>query len=203
MRLRDPWAAALGVCAALLTATTAAAQWPATLGIYDDAALSQDSGTMDGPLKEIYLGLSFDPADRYPGMTGLEFSIAGLEPFVLVSVEWMPPPVVALGTLAAPADTLAGTGGIAIAWATCLEADRVIAKLVLAASVPPQNHTLQVRRRYPPSNPLLAYALAWTCDMPCFGCHYRLTGPAYVLNPLIAVEPRTWGAIKRLYAPGG
>jgi len=200
MRFPARLTAGPGLIAVLLAAAPAGAQWTATLGIYDDAAMSADHGVMDGLVKEVFVGLRFGPTDPYPGMTGLEFSIAGLEPFFVLSVDWLQAPVVTFGTVAAPADTLAGTGGVTVAWPTCLEGDRVVAKLVLAAGTPPQNHALQVRRRYPPTNPLWHSAVAMTCDLPCFGCHYRLDGPPYVLNPLIGVEPHTWGAVKRLYA---
>lgn len=201
MRRMAPFAVALLALAgstALSVPPPASAQWTATLGIYDDPGMSRDHGTMDGPFKEVFVGIRFDvpPGD----ITGLEFSVAGLEPFVYVMLDWMQPaPTVVLGTIATPADTLNGRGGLNAAWSTCQVGDRVVLKLVLFAVTPPQNHVLQVRRRYPPSNPQWSYPLAVTCDVPCYGCHYRLRGPVYWLNPTVGVEPRTWGGIKRLY----
>jgi hypothetical protein len=73
---------AVACLATPLAPAPARAQWTGTLGIYDDAAMSLDHGIMDGHVKEVFIGLRYDAPNAGDGMTGLEFSVAGLEPFV-------------------------------------------------------------------------------------------------------------------------
>lgn len=190
-------AAALIAGAVGMAPALTAAQGTGTLAIYDDPAMTLDHGAMEGPTKVVYLGVHLDPpAD---GFSGLEFSIAGLEVFDAVIPTWLSDPAAVLGSLAAPVDTINGTGGIQVAWPACRPTDTIVAQLLLVAISPPQEAALVIQRRYPPSNPQLSYPWGPTCDAPCFGCHWRFTGGTYTLNPVVAVEPTGWGAIKNLY----
>ena len=183
--------------AIVLAARSAAAQWPGTLGIFDDQAMTVTHGTMEGTSKEVYLGIRLDPPGD--GFTGIECSIAGLEQFLYYAADWQNGPGVVVGSLAAPVDTIAGTGGINVAWPTCQMGERVVMRLLLVAAAPPQDAVLEVRRRYPPSSNQFTYPYATTCDQPCFGCHWKLRGGTYTLNPTIGVDASSWSAIKSLY----
>jgi len=175
------------------------AQEAALLGIYDDPAMTQTHGIMDGTSKVLWLGVRFLGPVPGDGFTGAEFSIAGLQPFSLYTVEFLGDPSVVLGTVAAPADTLNGMGGLSVAWPRCLPDETLLARLTLHAPVPPQNQTLTVRRRYPPSSPLWPVPRLWSCDAPCFGCSIHVVPGTYVLNPLVGSESATWSAVRHLF----
>jgi hypothetical protein len=181
---------------AALAGPCGAATELAVFGIYDDEAMTQSIGSMEGSYKVVYAGVRAleEPLE----FTGLEFSIAGLEAFDAVLVDWPSAPSVVVGTIAAPADTTTGTGGVDAAWPTCQVGDRLILRLQLLAATPPQHQALQVRRHYPP-NPYMPYVWGATCDDPCFGCHVRFVTPEYVLNPVVGIEAGGWGAVKGLY----
>ena len=87
------------------------------LGLFDDIELTQPFVEGSGASKDIYLGIKL--ADGFVGFTGVEFSIQGLEDFI-VSHEVLQDPIIALGTPLAPLDSLFGTGGMNIAWADCV-----------------------------------------------------------------------------------
>ncbi len=128
------------------------AAWPcraqeAVLGIYDDSAMTQTHGVMDGPSKELWLGVGAMNPPPFDGFTGAEFSIDGLQDFSLYTVEFLGEPNLVLGTLAAPADTSTGSGGINVAWPRCVPSETLIAHLTLYAATPPENQVLTVRRR--------------------------------------------------------
>jgi hypothetical protein len=188
----------LGV-ALCATAARAQVRYAGTIGIFDDLNMTRTSGVMDGMSKELFIGVVTDPPLETE-YTGFQFSISGLQPFVHV-VEVIGTPTVVLGDIAAPLDTLTGTGGIAIAWPTCMT-ESVFLKLRLFAASPPENHVLRVHKLFPPSNPYFPFPQGSTCDVPCL-CPRAYRGGSYVLNPNVAVEPGTWSAIKRLYAPTG
>lgn len=181
---------------AAFVAPSGAATGLAVFGIYDDEAMTQRIGSMEGSYKVVFAGVRAleEPLE----FTGLEFSIAGLEAFDAVLVDWPSAPNVVVGTIAAPADTTTGTGGVNAAWPTCQVGDRLVLRLQLLAATPPQHQVLQVRRRYPATFPY-TYAYGVICDDPCFGCHVRFVTPEYVLNPIVGVEAWGWGAVKGLY----
>jgi hypothetical protein len=197
-RFRTRAAVALVAGAVGMAPALAAAQGTGTLAICDDPGMTLTQGAMEGPSKEVYLGVRLDhpPTD---GFAGLEFSIAGVEQFDAVIPTWLNDPAAVIGSLAAPVDTVNGTGGIQVAWPVCQSDDVVVARLLLVALSPPQDAALVIKRRYPPSNLYYDYPWGGTCDAPCFGCHWRFTGGTYTLNPSVAVRPMGWGAIKSLY----
>jgi hypothetical protein len=197
--LRAPHFAARIVVLFLASAMSARAQsqFAGRLGIYDDAAMTQASGTMTGPIKSVWVGM---PADGSLGgySPGFEFSISGFDAFTVVIPRYPIAPSVVLGEVAAPPDTTLGTGGVNVAWAQCLPPGQAFLELQLVALDPPQDHVLRVHKRFPPSNPQYPYPLSSTCDAPCF-CIYVLRGDSYTLNPTVRAETRSWSAIKDLY----
>lgn len=191
----------LSILAAGILAASGAAwaqsQWSGHLGIFDDAAMTQPFGQMTGPTKSIYVGMSSD-GNLGGNSTGFEFSISGLDAFAGYTLHWALPPAVVLGDVAAPLDTLTGTGGLNVAWATCFTGGRAFLEIQLFQPAPPLNHVLRVHKRFPPSNPQYPYPRAATCDAPCY-CVFVLRGDSYVLNPTVGVESTRWSVIKRLY----
>jgi hypothetical protein len=198
-RRASPWVRYASLALVALFACPGRAQDSAVLGIYEDAALSQTHGIMDGPSKELWIGVHFVNPVPGGGFTGAEFSIAGLEAFALYTVEFLDSPAVVLGTLAAPADTLNGSGGVDVAWPLCRPDGTVLARLTLYAPSPPQNQALVVRRMYPPSNPLMSFPFLMPCDIPCYGCHVDVVPGTYTLNPLVGTESATWSSVRQLY----
>lgn len=181
----------------LASAARAQSQFDGSLGIYDDPAMTQNSGIMDGPMKSVWVGM---PVDGPLGgrSTGYEFSILGLDAFTTVLTQYPIAPNIALGDVAAPPDTTMGTGGLNVAWPTCLPPGQAFLELQLFDLDPPQNHVLRVLKRFPPSNPQFPYPRAFTCDAPCF-CVFVLRGETYILNPTVQTEATQWTAIKSLY----
>lgn len=174
------------VFVAALVGATARAQSSScpgcVLGLFDDEEMTRVVGIASGGSKTIYLGILYDgipPAE----LTGIEFSISGLEPFY-VAVEPYDDPVVVLGTPQAPAgvDTLYRQGGMNVAWAGCLQGNRVLARLELIPRTTwPPGTALQVRRRYPPSNESLPYPLVVGCDEPYYTAR-AVRGGRYFLD---------------------
>jgi len=164
------------------------------IGIFDDPEMTLTSGSMRGTTKRLYVAV--DPRS-FSGTTGLEFSIVGLEPFTIVE-QYLDSPVIVLGSAPAPPDTTTGTGGVNVAWASCLKGSRVFLYLDLSTPTPPENHVLSVHKRFPPSNPAAAFPRHISCD--CDFCLYTTHGGTYVLNPPVGAIAHDWGAIKALYA---
>jgi hypothetical protein len=126
--------------------------------------------------------------------------VAGLEPFYW-TVEYLADPNLVFGTIAAPSDTTNGTGGVNLAWPFCVTNEHLaVAKLTLFAGEPPQDHVIQVRKRFPPNNPTCPFALFVLCDGPWVGnCVVKAAPGFYILNPTVALESRSWGAVKQLF----
>lgn len=184
------------------------------LGLYDDTSFASNFG-VSAPFvaKDIYL--SIDLAAPETGVTGIEFSVAGItgSPLLVIGVTPLIPAPVVLGSLAAPADTSAtsvGTGGMNIAWPTCLAGDRALVKVTLFHPVPVVNQVLRVMHRFPTTNILYnKRPVLVRCDAPTFTA-VRINGGCYVLNPNgdpgtpcpigpVAVEGRTWTGVKQLF----
>jgi hypothetical protein len=179
----------------ILIATSAQAQHN-RLGIFDDVAMTQAFGAMDGPMKSVWIGM---PAGSiFAGnVAGFEFSVSGLQAFDFVLPAYPISPVVVIGGVAAPSDTTTGMGGINVGWASCLPAGQPFMELQLFDPMPPQDHELRILRRFPPSNPAFPYPRTFDCGQ-CF-CVYVLRGESYILNPTVRSESKSWTAIKHLY----
>lgn len=157
------------------------------LGLYDNAGLTSTVGSMPtGVPKDVYLGVNF--SGGFGGLSGIEFSIAGLEGLLVIGVEPLVPAAVTLGSPPAPADTSStstGIGGMNVAWATCLSGNQALVKISLLAFSPPSNKILQVKHKFPPSNPAWQTPVFTQCDGPTFtatrlsaGCYgINMTGP--------------------------
>jgi len=185
----------------LLVAPCAAAQvnYYGTLGIYDDPAHTQPFGSMTPGLKTLYIGVDIDPSSELGiGLTGLEFSVSGLDAVFLLGIDVQPTPVVVFGDIHAPADTAIGTGGINIAWSECILDSGVSIALNIGSPAPPTDHVLQVLPRFPPNFSWFPHAFAVPCVGPCL-CFMALEGRSYTLNPAVATEHHTWGAVKNLF----
>ncbi len=185
------------------------------LGIFDgpDINLTTNCGTIGiGTPKDVYLGIRLTGAET--GVTGIEFSVAGLDGLLLIGTEPITPATLVFGTAPAPADTSAtsaGQGGMNIAWATCLSGSQQLVKLSLLSFGAQTDKVLKVMHKFPPSNlgfnlkPVLS-----RCDPPTFTM-VRIGTGCYTLNPSLPggtpgckcystpVEAKTWSAMKRLY----
>jgi hypothetical protein len=190
------------------------------IGIYDTTDLDANYGLFDAPTKELHIGVIMDAAVA-TGLSGVEFSIYGLEEFFF-SFDPAPGSTVDLGTIPTPTDPLTGeidpdgTGGKNIAWPNCQESVNgklVIGKLTLVPLAPVGDDVvLWVERSYPPSNPNVPYPLFNQCDFPQFTTT-SVTAGCYVFNPTVgpggvvdgctlggtAVEDKDWSTIKSLY----
>lgn len=156
-----------------------------TLALYADSAMTVQQAVPAGVSQTLYLGVRYMPG-AVPELSGVEFSVRGLEPFLVSFTPFDSPPIV-LGSPAAPVDTLVGAGGANVAWGRCLTGDRVLAKLVLVPrTVWPQSAVLHVDRRFPPGNPTLRSPLLTRCDDPVFTTA-TLSGGTFLLGP--AGEP--------------
>jgi hypothetical protein len=186
--------------AMLLVALDARAQQPfyGRLGIFDDPAHTLDFGTMDPGFKSIYAAPDLDDLPWGPYLDGIEFSIAGLESFVLGSVVITPPPSVTFGDVRAPADSLTGQGGIAIAWPSFVPDSLISMAIGITHGSPPVDHVFRVLRRFPSHSPNWQYPLGFFDAGPAF-LRMPLVGGTYTLNPTVAVESRTWSVVKSLY----
>lgn len=195
--------------------TTTAEDCPScVLGIWDDQHLTRNYGySKPGEPKIVYVGLrSSDPADAYGNV---EFSIAGLRPedgmYVLaVSCSQGGVPS-CIGSVSSPADTTAtssGIGGLVTSWFDCFGGVQPLIAVMVLHLEPKTGHVLQVKRRYPTSNP------AWRTPVlfSCIGAPsaVRVSAGCYVLNPApgqaaacalenVPVESPTWSRVKHLY----
>jgi hypothetical protein len=153
------------------------------LALYDDEAMTRIAGLASGASKTLYLGIRSD-ATTPAQLTGIEFSITGLQAFDVV-VEPRDNPTVILGTPGSPAgiDSVYGLGGMNIAWAQCLPGDRVLAQLTLVPKNgwPPAGSMMEVRRRYPPTNASLPYPVITDCDEPYYTAR-GVRGGRYLLG---------------------
>ena len=185
------------LCAVLPAARAQYDQRHWTLGVYDDPSLTRSAGAMRESTKELWIGARATLAPG-EGFVGFEFGVAGLEPFMIVSAEWTPPPSIVIGNIASPADTTSGSGGLNVAWNVCVPSDRAFLKLVIGTPAPPEEHRLRITRRFPPSNPGREYPWGFSCDA-CIECWSQTHTSDYILNPSIRVEPVAWTSIKALY----
>ncbi len=157
------------------------------LGIWDDAALTSQTGTMAAfTAKDIYLGIKY--AGAFDGLTGIELSISGIrqteDGILVTSVTPLVPASVVLGGPIAPADTSATsseTGGMNIAWASCLTGDQALVKITLLTFSTITNKVLEVKHKYPPSNPEWHTPIFVQCDAPTYTAT-RVTGGCFGLN---------------------
>lgn len=183
------------------------------LGIFDDTAMTSNRGTMT-PLvpKDIYVGIQFDAG--FTELTGIEFSIAGIrqvpDGIFLLSTEPLVPTPIVIGSVPSPEDTSStstGTGGMNVAWSSCLVGSQALLRLTLLTLAPISNHVIEVKRRYPAPNPNFRTPLFVQCDEPAFS-KVRVMGGCYGINvsagPLpcdvvVGVERTTWSQVKALY----
>ena len=157
-------------------------------------------------VKDIYLGIKYGAGET--GLTGIEFSISGWDPQVLwlqpVESVTSPAANIMLNSPIAPVDTTQ-TGGMNVAWPSCIVGSQALLRftVVWMNPVPPMNLVLQVRHRYPPSNPQfgLAGPVLVDCALPPPEGYIavRIAGGSYVLNPVVQTEGKTWGKVKGLY----
>jgi len=160
-----------------------------TLGLYDDPGLTAPTGTLvPGVPKDLYLGIKF--ADFFHGLTGLEFSIAGVrqdtDGILVLTVEPLVLTSVIIGSVQSPADTSASsreTGGMSIAWPSCLTGDQALLRIKILALAPVSDRVLRVIRKYPTSNRQWNTPVFTMCDDPVF-TSVRLSGNCYGLNLL-------------------
>jgi len=185
------------------------------LGIYDDPTFTTNFGlSTPGVPKDVYLSIDFAGVESE--LTGIEFSIAGMrqdtDGILIIGIEEITPGANRIGSIPAPADTTStstGTGGMNIAWPTCLRNDRALARITLLHFEPLVNHVFQVKRRYPTTNPTYHAPVFTRCDVPFFSA-VRVTGGCYMLNwngdpnvpcapTLIGIESEAWSGVKQLF----
>jgi hypothetical protein len=191
------------------------------LGLYDQPAMVTNYGTIaPNTIKEIYLGMQFGAGES--SLAGIEFSIAGIrqveDGVLLLGWEGVstPLPAISLGTIPAPADTAATsaqTGGIDIAWASCVVGNQALLKITLLSMAPLSNKVFRVMHRFPPSNPMYGFAhpMLARCDSPVFTA-VRAHGGCYIANwdgttavncalvdVPVATTRATWGSVKGMY----
>jgi len=188
------------IAAFLLMAPCATAQVPyyGTLGIYDDPEHTQPFGSMLPGFKTIYIGVDLDSPPWATDLLGLEFSVAGLDPFFLLGMDVQPATPYAIGDIHAPVDSSTGTGGINIGWDWLIPDSSVSIALHLVGGAPPADHVLRVLRRFPPTSLEHPFPLAYF-DSGLVFIRMPLIGRSYTLNPTIAVESGTWSAVKSLF----
>lgn len=209
------WASVLFFAASAVSPSpsTSADCFDCVLGIFDDAAMTSNRGTMTpGVPKDIYVGIQYGAG--FSELTGLEFSIAGIrqvpDGILLIGTEPIVPTPVILGMVPAPEDTSStstGTGGLSMAWTVCLQGNQPLLRLTLLTFAPISNHVIEVKRRYPPANPAYRTPLFTQCNIPSY-TKVRVTGGCYGINvpagPLpcdvvVGVERTTWSRVKALY----
>jgi hypothetical protein len=177
------------------------------LGIWDDVGMTQSFGTLTPfTSKDLYLGIQL--ADGQTGLTGVEFSISGIDPAVLwvqnVQSVTTPGATILLGSIVAPQDTTQ-RGGMNAAWPVCIVGSQALLRITLAwiDPTPPVNLMLRVGHRYPPSNPTygLSGPILIDCAMPPPEGYrpVRIRGGIYVFNPVVQTSTGTWGTVKGLY----
>ena len=159
----------------------------AALEVFDDSTFTQRSGSMAAGLKTLYVRIV--PLALNPGYTAIEFRLTGLEGLLLSTMNWSNDPIVVLGSLA---------DGMNVGWPTCQHDELLLAFTVFSLE-PPENREIRVAAHTNPSNPNFDFPFLNNCDAPCIWCGYALEGEAYILNPIVAVEPSSWGHIKSLY----
>jgi hypothetical protein len=173
------------------------------IGLWDDEAMTQPFGTITQyASKPIYLGVKLQAA--LTNFATIELSISGTTRADAVLINsWQcltsPQPTM-IGDWLAPADSTR-YGGITIAWSSCQPATVALFRLTLQWFGPaPVNRVLRVTHKYPPSNPLygLGGPVACACNPPMWDA-YRVTGATYVLNPVVSVGGKEWGAVKELF----
>jgi len=189
----------------------------AVLGIYDDVERTTTMGKSPfWVIKSVYLGIDFGQPES--GQSSIEFSIAGMrsdiDAIIVTAITWSPAPAVTIGPhIQSPADTTAastGTGGVVVAWSGCLPGGRTLARIDFLLLTPLVNKVLQVKRRYPTTNPNWRTPVFLRCDGPPSTTE-RMRGGCYILNwsghpdvlacldEPVAVEPRTWTGVKSLF----
>lgn len=183
------------------------------LGLFDEIGMVNNFGAMGaGTPKDIYVGLRLGAAES--GITGIEFSIAGIrqaeDGILVLAVEPVVPTTIVIGTAPAPADTTTsstGTGGLNIAWSSCVTGSQALVKISLLSFAPVTNKVFRVKRKYPPGNPAFAAPLIVRCDAPNFtkakvpgGCYIAgYTGTPLPACPPVGVDEQTWSNIKGLF----
>lgn len=185
------------------------------LGIWDQADILGASryGTISvGIPKPVYVGICFAPGET--GLTSVEFSVEGLDGLLITASIPLIPTALTLGSIAAPSSPN-GTGGINIAWASCLQGSQALLKVELLTFTPVANQVLRIAHKYPPSNPNYNLQPVLTrCDDPEF-TSVRLRGGCYILNwdqvttvncyPFelspctVGIARSTWTQVKALY----
>jgi len=182
----------VAILVAVLSAAQAVGQSQAVLEVFDDPGFTQRTGTMDGPVKVLYVRIL--PA--YGEYVGAEFSLTGLQDFAAVTPSFPIAPSIVLGSVVAPEDP-SGDGGLNVAWSLC-QTNELLMALTLVSASPPENRVIQVARRFPPSNPNEAYPKQALC-FNCFCSSPRIVGESYVLNPTVSSEQQSWAAVKHLF----
>jgi hypothetical protein len=186
------------------------------LGIFDDINLTLNHGSItQGVVKELFIGVILAAPET--GVTGIELSVTGMTPadnILITGVEGLtdPLPNVILGSLPAPADTVSGTGGLNVAWSSCISGSRALVKVsVVSFTGVSANHALKIIRRFPPTSPSAPFPLLIRCDIPVF-TKVRPTAGCFVLNwdgvtnpadgcgiRIPAVGESSWTGMKQLY----
>ena len=195
------------------------------LGIFDNETLDKNYGTWVGgngdPAKVVWVGIIYDPAtiEEFSGFTTVELSVSGLPTTIFgnQSFEGVPSPAITLGNaIETPLDEETGTGGVNMAWDSCIPGDRAFIKLsLLSFDLLGDDVVFRIRRKFPPGNPSDPVPLITKCDAPIFTAATMEAG-CYVLNPTNptpgtivdgcelknftnAVEGITWSTLKSLY----
>jgi hypothetical protein len=180
------------------------------LGIYADLNMTQVTGLLPtGTPTDVFLGIKLDPNTAYSGITGVEFSVAGIGGnVILAGTDPVTPATITVGSPPAPADTTegsSGTGGMNVSWPSCLAGSQALVKLTLLAISPVTDKVLQVKHKYPVSNPTWKTPIVTLCDAPAYTV-VRVTEACFVANPssappacAIGVQEASWSGIKALY----
>jgi len=174
------------------------------LGIWDDPALSRNVGEIvAGQPKDVYVGIKF--AGGFSGTSGISFSIAGMDAFLVAGVETIVPTASACDYLGAPADTSIDShavGGCNFYWPVCLVGDQALLRVTLITFDPVVNALLQVKRRYPAWPPDTTAPAFDQCDGPLY-TRTRVKGGYYILNwngdPSVRVDGASWSTVKTLF----
>jgi hypothetical protein len=209
------------LCSLLLVPSLAFAQAidcpECLLGLWDEVGLVNNFGAMGaGTPKDLYLGVKVPPSET--GLTGVEFSIAGIrqveDGILVLGVTPLSPTMVVVGSAVAPADTSttsAGTGRMNIAWPECqviTGGSLALARIQLLSFAPVVDKVFKVKRGYPtsntasfPFNPVLV-----RCDIPtattvklregCYIAGYSGTCPP---TCCVGIEQQTWSGVKQLF----
>jgi hypothetical protein len=188
------------------------------IGLYDTVDMIDNFGRFDELQKQVFLGVKFD-TQLHTGLTGIEFSVLGLDPFFFTFAAH-PSATVVLGDIAAPVDLSDETGGgMNMAFGSCQESTNgnfMFGTITMIALTGPgtigDDFVLSILKKYPSTNPGNVFALFTKCDAPTFTAVSTMTG-CYVINPTVgpggviggcelkgvAVEESNWSEIKSLY----